>query len=59
MIFFSAATAAPATPDQFTNRLLEHAQLESIRMLTSYDMDSVSPFACALSVGQPTLRTRP
>ncbi|MBP2371791.1 ExeA family protein [Pseudonocardia parietis] len=35
--------------------LLDHAQLESIRMLTNHDMDSTSPFACLL-VGQPTLR---
>jgi type II secretory pathway predicted ATPase ExeA len=35
--------------------LLDHAQLESIRMLTNHDMDSRSPFACLL-VGQPTLR---
>jgi type II secretory pathway predicted ATPase ExeA len=25
--------------------LLEHAQLDSIRMLTNHDMDSASPFA--------------
>src|SRR5690349_10428241 len=37
--------------------LLDHAQLESIRMLTNHDMDSSSPFA-ALLVGQPTLRRR-
>jgi type II secretory pathway predicted ATPase ExeA len=37
--------------------LLEHQQLESIRMLTNHDMDSTSPFACLL-VGQPTLRRR-
>lgn len=37
--------------------LLSHSQLESIRMLTNHDMDSVSPFACLL-VGQPTLRRR-
>ena len=37
--------------------LLDHAQLESIRMLTNHDMDSTSPFACLL-VGQPTLRRR-
>ncbi|MBK8078532.1 MAG: ExeA family protein [Kineosporiaceae bacterium] len=37
--------------------LLDHAQLESIRMLTNHDMDSTSPFA-ALLVGQPTLRRR-
>ena len=37
--------------------LLDHPQLESIRMLTTHDMDSTSPFACLL-VGQPTLRRR-
>jgi type II secretory pathway predicted ATPase ExeA len=37
--------------------LLDHAQLESLRMLTNHDMDSTSPFACLL-VGQPTLRRR-
>jgi type II secretory pathway predicted ATPase ExeA len=37
--------------------LLDHPQLESIRMLTNHDMDSHSPFACLL-VGQPTLRRR-
>jgi type II secretory pathway predicted ATPase ExeA len=37
--------------------LLDHAQLESIRMLTNHDMDSGSPFACLL-VGQPTLRRK-
>jgi type II secretory pathway predicted ATPase ExeA len=37
--------------------LLDHSQLESIRMLTNHDMDSASPFACLL-VGQPTLRRR-
>jgi type II secretory pathway predicted ATPase ExeA len=37
--------------------LLDHAQLEGIRMLTNYDMDSRSPFACLL-VGQPTLRRK-
>src|SRR4051794_15686837 len=37
--------------------LLDHAQLESIRILTNHDMDSSSPFACLL-VGQPTLRRR-
>jgi type II secretory pathway predicted ATPase ExeA len=37
--------------------LLDHSQLESIRMLTNHDMDSTSPFACLL-VGQPTLRRR-
>ena len=37
--------------------LLDHDQLEGIRMLTNHDMDSRSPFACLL-VGQPTLRRR-
>jgi type II secretory pathway predicted ATPase ExeA len=37
--------------------LLDHDQLESIRMLTNHDVDSSSPFACLL-VGQPTLRRR-
>ncbi len=37
--------------------LLDHPQLESIRMLTNHDIDSASPFACLL-VGQPTLRRR-
>jgi len=37
--------------------LLDHPQLESIRMLTNHDMDSRSPFACLL-IGQPTLRRR-
>jgi type II secretory pathway predicted ATPase ExeA len=37
--------------------LLDHNQLEGIRMLTNHDMDSTSPFACLL-VGQPTLRRR-
>jgi type II secretory pathway predicted ATPase ExeA len=35
--------------------LLDHAQLESIRMLTNHDMDSATPFATILA-GQPTLR---
>jgi type II secretory pathway predicted ATPase ExeA len=35
--------------------LLDHAQLESVRMLTNHDMDRSCPFACLL-VGQPTLR---
>jgi type II secretory pathway predicted ATPase ExeA len=35
--------------------LLDHAQLESIRMLTNHDMDSKTPFA-AIMIGQPTLR---
>jgi type II secretory pathway predicted ATPase ExeA len=37
--------------------LLDHPQLESIRMPTNHDLDSTSPFACLL-VGQPTLRRR-
>jgi type II secretory pathway predicted ATPase ExeA len=37
--------------------LLEHPELESIRMLTNHDMDRHCPFACLL-VGQPTLRRR-
>lgn len=37
--------------------LLDHDQLESLRMLTNHDMDSTCPFACLL-VGQPTLRRR-
>jgi type II secretory pathway predicted ATPase ExeA len=37
--------------------LLGADQLEELRLLTSYEMDSVSPFALML-VGQPTLRTR-
>jgi type II secretory pathway predicted ATPase ExeA len=35
--------------------LLEHDQLESVRMLTNHDMDSRTPFATLL-LGQPTLR---
>jgi type II secretory pathway predicted ATPase ExeA len=35
--------------------LLDHAQLESVRMLTNHDMDSRTPFATILT-GQPTLR---
>lgn len=35
--------------------LLDHAQLESLRMLTNHDMDSATPFA-ALLIGQPTLK---
>ena len=37
--------------------LLDHAQLESVRMLTNHDMDSGAPFAAVL-IGQPTLRQR-
>ena len=36
---------------------LDPGQLETIRMLTSYQLDSVTCFA-ALLIGQPTLRTR-
>jgi type II secretory pathway predicted ATPase ExeA len=35
--------------------LLDHGQLESVRMLTNHDMDSKTPFATVL-IGQPTLR---
>jgi type II secretory pathway predicted ATPase ExeA len=61
------AQAADALAGEFAERgrtpvfivdeahLLDHGQLESIRMLTNHDMDSRSPFACLL-VGQPTLR---
>ena len=35
--------------------LLDHGQLESVRMLTNHDMDSKTPFATIL-IGQPTLR---
>ncbi|MFG3205304.1 ExeA family protein [Streptomyces sp. NPDC048192] len=35
--------------------LLDHEQLEAIRMLTNTEMDSKSPLACLL-IGQPTLR---
>lgn len=37
--------------------LLDHTQLDGIRMLTNHDMDSRSPFA-ALLIGQPTLRRK-
>ncbi len=37
--------------------LLDHDQLESVRMLTNHDLDRSSPLACLL-VGQPTLRRR-
>ena len=37
--------------------LLDHDQLEEIRLLLNGEMDSRSPFACLL-VGQPTLRRR-
>ncbi|HEY4991543.1 MAG TPA: AAA family ATPase [Nakamurella sp.] len=39
------------------SHLLQHEQMEAIRMLTSHDMDSGSPFAVLLA-GQPTLRHR-
>ncbi len=35
--------------------LLDHDQLEAIRMLTNAEMDAASPLACLL-IGQPTLR---
>ncbi|MFD7608839.1 ExeA family protein [Streptomyces mirabilis] len=37
--------------------LLDHQELDAIRMLTNYDMDSTTPFAVLL-LGQPTLRKR-
>jgi len=37
--------------------LLDHTQMEAVRMLTNHEMDSGSPFAVLL-VGQPTLRQR-
>ena len=37
--------------------LLDHDQLEELRLLLNSEMDSRSPFACLL-VGQPTLRRR-
>ena len=37
--------------------LLTHDQLEAIRMLTNFDLDSGSPFA-ALLIGQPELRRK-
>jgi type II secretory pathway predicted ATPase ExeA len=37
--------------------LLGAEQLEEIRMLTNYDLDTRAPFACLL-LGQPTLRRR-
>ncbi len=39
------------------SHLLDHAELDAIRMLTNYDMDSTTPFALLL-IGQPTLRKR-
>jgi type II secretory pathway predicted ATPase ExeA len=35
--------------------LLDHGQLESVRMLTNHDLDSRTPFATVM-IGQPTLR---
>jgi len=37
--------------------LLDHDQLEELRLLTNFEMDSASPFALVL-LGQPTLRRR-
>jgi type II secretory pathway predicted ATPase ExeA len=37
--------------------LLDHDQLEELRLLLNSEMDSRSPFACLL-IGQPTLRRR-
>ncbi|NJP98541.1 AAA family ATPase [Nonomuraea sp. FMUSA5-5] len=37
--------------------MLAHDQLESVRMLTNFDMDSSSPFATLL-IGQPTLKRK-
>ena len=37
--------------------LLDHNQLEELRLLLNAEMDSRSPFACLL-IGQPTLRRR-
>jgi type II secretory pathway predicted ATPase ExeA len=37
--------------------LLQHDQLEALRLMTNHSLDSSSPFACLL-VGQPTLRRR-
>src|SRR5664279_3990664 len=39
------------------SHLLDHGQLEAIRMMTNHQMDSGPPFAVLL-VGQPTLRQR-
>ncbi|MCX5130001.1 ExeA family protein [Streptomyces sp. NBC_00347] len=39
------------------SHLLDHQELDAIRMLTNYDMDSTTPFAVLL-IGQPTLRKR-
>ncbi|MEN8654105.1 AAA family ATPase [Streptomyces sp. 21So2-11] len=39
------------------SHLLDHGELDAIRMLTDYDMDSTTPFALLL-IGQPTLRKR-
>lgn len=37
--------------------LLDHDQLEELRLLTNFNLDSHSPFSCLL-IGQPTLRRR-
>jgi type II secretory pathway predicted ATPase ExeA len=37
--------------------LLDHDQLESVRMLTNHDLDRSCPLACLL-IGQPTLRRK-
>ncbi|MFE2323746.1 AAA family ATPase [Streptomyces sp. NPDC059385] len=37
------------------SHLLDHHELDAIRMLTNYDTDSATPFAVLL-IGQPTLR---
>ncbi|MGW6413309.1 ExeA family protein [Streptomyces vinaceus] len=39
------------------SHLLGHGELDAIRMLTNYDMDSTTPFAVLL-IGQPTLRKK-
>ena len=39
------------------SHLLDHHELDAIRMLTNYDMDSTTPFAVLL-IGQPTQRKR-
>lgn len=39
------------------SHLLDSEQLEQLRLLTNFDMDSRCPFACLL-IGQPTLRRR-
>ncbi|MGW3985074.1 ExeA family protein [Streptomyces mirabilis] len=39
------------------SHLLDHGELDAIRMLTNYDMDSTMPFTVVL-IGQPTLHKR-